>query len=228
MKVGQWELLDTEQDQQVLKFAKENLPGSDAWQNNFVSYLLSFVKQKRTCIDIGSSYGFVSTALALHFDQVHSFEMLPLVYNCLLSNTKSANNIQTYNVGLGDTKRQVDINFDETFSGSSYVKTYQSELDDKCVISSTIETLDSYSFKDVDLIKIDVEGFESFVIKGSIETLTVNTPVVIIEMFTFRNKRSDLNRKDCITKMRGLGYEIVDVRQHDFVFVHKKMLVNGF
>ncbi len=103
----------------------------------------------------------------------------------MLSNTKSANNIQTYNVGLGDTKRQVDINFDETFSGSSYVKTYQSELDDKCVISSTIETLDSYSFKDVDLIKIDVEGFESFVIKGSIETLTVNTPVVIIEMFTF-------------------------------------------
>lgn len=45
-----------------------------------------------------------------------------------------------------------------------------------------IRTLDSYNLKDVDIIKIDVEGFEYDVLLGSIKTIEKWRPVVQVEM----------------------------------------------
>ena len=45
-----------------------------------------------------------------------------------------------------------------------------------------VRTLDSYSFSDVALIKIDVEGGELDVLRGAVATVAQNSPVLIIEV----------------------------------------------
>ena len=43
-------------------------------------------------------------------------------------------------------------------------------------------SLDDYLFEDVDLIKIDVEGHESSVIEGAVETIRKTFPILIVEI----------------------------------------------
>ena len=42
-------------------------------------------------------------------------------------------------------------------------------------------TLDSYQFEDVDIIKIDVEGYELLVLEGASDTISRNRPIIQIE-----------------------------------------------
>ena len=44
-----------------------------------------------------------------------------------------------------------------------------------------VKTLDSYNFTDVDIIKIDVEGFEVPLLEGARETILSNRPWIQIE-----------------------------------------------
>ena len=44
-----------------------------------------------------------------------------------------------------------------------------------------MKTLDSYEFSDVDLIKIDVEGYELQVVKGAAKTIAQSRPIIILE-----------------------------------------------
>ena len=97
---GEWKVTDQESDQWVLDFTNKHSIGDDSWQNHFVTYLLPFCTKSRTCVDIGASYGLVSAALANHFDQVHSFEIVSSVRECLQENLKGVSNVKVYDTGL--------------------------------------------------------------------------------------------------------------------------------
>jgi FkbM family methyltransferase len=43
------------------------------------------------------------------------------------------------------------------------------------------KTLDSYNFEDVDIIKIDVEGYELLILEGASDTIKRNRPIIQIE-----------------------------------------------
>lgn len=43
------------------------------------------------------------------------------------------------------------------------------------------KTLDSYNFKDVDIIKIDTEGYELLILEGADQTIKSNRPIVQVE-----------------------------------------------
>ena len=45
-----------------------------------------------------------------------------------------------------------------------------------------MRTLDNFGFKDVSLLKIDVEGFEDAVLAGATDTIRSNQPVILIEI----------------------------------------------
>ena len=61
----------------------------------------------------------------------------------------------------------------ETHSGTCHVKDYNGSIN--------LQTLDSYNFQDVDIIKIDVEGFEIPVLNGAKQTILSQQPWIQIE-----------------------------------------------
>lgn len=63
-----------------------------------------------------------------------------------------------------------------------------------------VRTLDSYQFEDVALVKIDVEGMEQAVIRGGMETIAHNRPVIYAEAW------NDEYREATAELLSPLGY----------------------
>lgn len=218
-KIGQWFLTDEEQELEnpMYSFASYNKIGSNAWQGDYLEYLLDFVPKdrRRNCIDVGASYGFFTASFANVFENVFAFEINPFVNDCLIKNMLGLDNIKIMNTGLSNCKSTVELSVNLNLTGSGSIN-YCDVNNYK--LTGVTDTLDNFNLTDVDLIKVDVEGHELSVLQGAIETIKQSSPILVVELFTYRNKACDQNRKDCISFLKNLDYEIMDVRQHDFVF----------
>jgi FkbM family methyltransferase len=76
--------------------------------------------------------------------------------------------------------------------------------------------LDSFIFNDVDLIKIDVEGTELFVLQGAIDTIKKWQPIVQVELREEKCKKFGYSPDDIINLMFSLGnYKMFDFKGND-------------
>ncbi len=105
--------------------------------------------------------------------------------------------IHTYNIGLGTENKDTEIIVRPDNAGHNHINNIdRKRWTGKVWIDRTakhnkveyekipvkIKTLDSYNFQNVDIIKIDVEGFEYDVMLGAIETIKKWKPIVQVEM----------------------------------------------
>lgn len=138
---------------------------------------LEYVTSDNVAVDCGAHYGSWSIPLSKHFSTVYAFEARPDVFSCLQRNTKSTQNIITRNCAVGHKFDNVDV-------GTGQWKGRDGNSGIGTVIGpGTIPMipLDSLKLEHVDFIKVDVEGFELFVLQGAEETLKRCKPVVIFE-----------------------------------------------
>jgi FkbM family methyltransferase len=85
-------------------------------------------------------------------------------------------------------------------------------------------TLDSFNFQEVDLIKIDVEGTELFVLQGAVETIKQWQPVVQVELRDTHCKRFGYKCDDIIDLMMSLGdYVMCDFNGNDLGTTYQKV-----
>ncbi len=177
---------------------------------------MSFYNKKtfRRCIDAGANYGFLSVGFSRHFDKVESFEISPVIRKHLNNNINGIGNIESHPVGLYNSEKEVKYKLLST-SGMSRIS-----IDGKGELEK-VNTLDSFNFKDVDLIKIDVEHSELELIEGAIETIKSSLPVIVMEMDFNRADRSLVRRQKLLGIMYSLGYKIVDIRHNDVLFINE-------
>lgn len=181
-----------------------------------------FVKSKlssfRTCIDFGAHIG--SSAIHYHsfFQQVHSFEPLPELFECLEYNTKTLENVHVYPVAISNQNGKVDIWLNPDNSGSNVIPSDATEKiiksrwgnqkrvefteNQKIVVDS--RTIDSYNFKDVDFIKIDTEGYNIEPLMGMEQTLKDSSPMIQLERSADENYLKETH--DFLTKR---GYRLI-------------------
>jgi FkbM family methyltransferase len=99
--------------------------------------------------------------------------------------------IHTHNIALGPTPGQVEMHIKKN-DGHNRVANDNGEF--KTVTGKDIKrnegyervsieqkTLDSYAFENVDIIKIDVEGYELLILEGADQTIASNRPIVQVE-----------------------------------------------
>ena len=121
--------------------------------------------------DIGAFYGDSSIYWSkVKQASVIAFEALTSNFLVLKENIDLNNaSIKAYNVALGDgnnIRASEDGKMLSTDTGGDYIQT---------------KRLDDFSFDRLDLIKIDVEGFEEMVLHGSVNTISTHRPKIIIE-----------------------------------------------
>jgi FkbM family methyltransferase len=136
-------------------------------------------------IDVGANrgvYAYVAEKLCQH---VELFEPNPYCADVLNSFAENRPNIRVYNVALSDRQgaATLQVPVDEVGVEHDSSATIERILSG-CVRKHCVElaTLDSFGFRDVKLIKIDVEGHESKVVYGAAQTISSQKPALLIEI----------------------------------------------
>ena len=159
------------------------------------------------CIDIGTNNACNAIHYAKRFGQVECFEPTPLAQQ-LWTNTirdNAVENCTLYPVGLGERQFQTTIvqhdkngghnhllNADRPrWTGKKWTERNARPRKRTCV-PVQVETLDSYNFQDVGFIKIDVEGYELFVLEGAEQTIMKYKPVIQTELHQGLFKRQGI------------------------------------
>jgi FkbM family methyltransferase len=132
-------------------------------------------------------------------------------------------NIHTYTEGLGPAETDTEIVIRPDNAGHNHInnedrprwtgKTWipRSEKHHKVEYEKVpvkIKTLDSYDFQNVDIIKIDVEGFEYDVMLGARQTIERWKPVVQVEMVYGQPHRFGHSVHDIIKFFEELDYKM--------------------
>jgi hypothetical protein len=115
-------------------------------------------------------------------------------------------------------------NFDEIFIEMNIVQgnTGHSHIDPKSLGVGTIplKTLDSFNYENIDMIKIDVEGFEEEILAGAMNTIKQNKPVLVIEQQKHEYK-DDMKETPAIKILESWGYRVVEQFNKDWVLKYQ-------
>jgi FkbM family methyltransferase len=148
-----------------------------------MSFALHFLRKDDLFIDVGANIGSYTMLASAHVGaRSISFEPAPIAFVCLRNNiaVNSINNIvKCYNMAIGSKDGLVE--FTSSLDTVNHVAAHDDKTDK---IQIELTYLDSVLQGEVpQLIKIDVEGFESEVIKGATKTLSNDgLKAIIIEL----------------------------------------------
>lgn len=141
-----------------------------------IRFLKRLLRPGEAFIDIGANVGSHSIVLARHLgatSTVHAFEPHPRTFDYLKGNVElnSLSNIRLYNIALGDTEGIVEFSDYATIDDQNRV--LQDGASQERVVSVPLRRLDSFSLynESIGAIKLDVEGYEFFVLRGAERTL---------------------------------------------------------
>jgi FkbM family methyltransferase len=87
-----------------------------------------------------------------------------------------------------------------------------------------MKTLDSFKLENVSLLKIDVEGYEDYVLLGAKETIMRNRPVILIELMggnDYDTSSPEIRERVDATKniLRSYNYSVSKVFSADYLAI---------
>ena len=168
-------------------------------------FVYDYLKNGDTFVDVGSNIGLITLTAALKVGsgEVYSIEPHPTIFLNLKGNIElnNFNNIHIFNTALGNKNGK--INFSNSRSDSM-----NSILEDNSGISVPICKLDDLSIgSSIALIKIDVEGYEKFVLLGSSNYLKI-TKCVVFESIEKLYKKYNYTHEDVFNILLNEGFKL--------------------
>lgn len=156
------------------------------------SFLLSSLCSSDShVLDIGANIGMTALALSqICVDgRVVALEPVPRTYELLTRNLSSAhvNNVAAFNFGAGSRAGSFTMQGAENNAAGAFVAN-QHTIHDAGHFSATVQikriddAFGELELQRLDLVKIDVEGFELHVLEGAKETICRFKPRILLEM----------------------------------------------
>lgn len=152
-------------------FERQFMRSGDRFQFDVYQAALRHTQRRRFAIDVGAHVGSWTRAMASDFAEVCAFEPHPENFECLQENTRGLN-VSLVGAAVGESNGQCDMAKHADNSGCWRV------IHGAGV---NIVSIDSFSFGHVDLLKIDVEGYEGSVVRGASKTIYEWEPVIVFE-----------------------------------------------
>jgi FkbM family methyltransferase len=172
-----------------------------------MGFLLHFLRSEDSFVDIGANIGSYTILASAHIG-ASSISIEPvkstfdqLINNILINNIQ--NKVQSLNVAVGSS--QGEINFTSSLDTVNHVAT-QNEKDFIQVKVDTFDTLLKYP-PTPQLSKIDVEGYETEVIRGAQETLLKNELKATIIELNGSGLRYGYNELDIHNNLGAAGFK---------------------
>lgn len=189
------------------------------WERHITKVIEDFKKDDLVFVDIGTNIGFFSLLVASLSpkNKVFSFEPLPHLVKQFNESIELNNfkNIEIFNFALGDkNEKTILYSNDASNIGASTVLPTKKNI-------NSIETPIEIKIADevlsekgkVDLIKIDVEGFEMEVLKGLEKTIKKFHPQILLEYSpAFYTGERGSSKEGIINFLFSRQYQICDLR----------------
>jgi len=174
-----------------------------------------FVWPDWVIVDVGAYIGDHTWAYAgwVPQGQVFAFEPQSEAYRCCLHNCRACQNVTVVRASLGDTYGARMIFREPTNYAASHVAV-KAEIENESadlIQVPLVTTLDSFFASDrVNLIKVDVEGFEGAVLRGGERLLRRWRPLLLFEVGTGQQKRYGHTVPELLAQVEGYGYRLLD------------------
>lgn len=208
-----WWLPDHEAHLQGWMAAPKNkvkINGRLAYQGLKQLATLAQCPRRQVAVDVGAHVGLWSYNLAAVFGMVHAFEPVKEHRECFVRNLDGVKNVLLYANALGANPGRCSIQVEKGSSGNAQV----APGDDVAMV-----TLDSLQLGQVDLMKIDCEGFEENVLLGARATIEAWGPTVIVEQKRDMAARFGLELRGAVALLQRWGYRVVEEISGDFILV---------
>lgn len=184
---------------------------------------------KGNVIDIGANIGTFCIPLAKNFPKINfiAFEVQKKVFDVLNNNINLNNikNIKTFNTGLSSKLQKIAVplpnyEIENNIGAFSFdiearkKKNFLANYIDKKVFSFDLFPLDYFNYKNILLIKLDVEGYELNVLRGAINTIKKNNfPPILFECW---NNPKSKKKEELFNFFKKLGYVIKLIHNDDY------------
>lgn len=156
------------------------LESRGTWEREVGDQLLRLGHDGMTFLDVGASFGYFSRLVAMNFPSanIHAFEPHPEVVTVLALNVwQVQSNIQVWPLAVGEARDTVSISSASHNIGDTRVST---QATSNATMIAPMARLDDLVTEPVDLVKIDVQGFEASVIRGMVRIAAQNPRLQIV------------------------------------------------
>jgi FkbM family methyltransferase len=213
------------------------------WEQHLYLFYSNFIQPNYIVLDGGANLGFHTICFAslANKGKVYSFEPQPLIFNLLSTNillNGATDIVKQFKLGLGDKIKSLKMTpLKEQFFSEDCINyggrglTDSKEGEEEVLLT----TIDNLNLPKLDLIKLDVQGFELETIKGGEKTIKNNHPIFFLENYLdsekdqnvikllqdwgYKNYRLDIGHKeDCI-----LVYP--DKHQNEIKFIENQQYI---
>jgi len=195
-----------------------------------LTFVLSLTNNRRKFVDIGANAGIYSLSYSSKFKTIEAFEPLVGITKSLVA--MGIKNITLHNIALSsrDETRALHIPIIDRIQVPDLATFTKPKYPSKRSMVIT-RTLDLFDFSEVDLIKIDTEGYELEVLKGTVITIRRNNPVLLIEIEQRHNTIPIESIFKFISDLGYLGYflqdgklrtiSVFDYTLHQLAYLHQ-------
>ena len=164
-----------------------------SYEGKYREFILKHIPNKKTFVDVGTNVGIWSRPMMSYFNSVVSYEPSKQNLECLKANIPTGIDLREKAVanftGFADFRQAGKNCGDGKLCRQGVASSYQ----------VPVVKLDDEGLNNVDLIKIDVQGWEFEVLDGAQNLIKRDRPWVVFEV------NQDIDT--CCNLMESLGYE---------------------
>ena len=168
-------------------YYRRRIADEAAWGEHELDVLGEIVQPGGTAIDVGANQGFFAFAFSRIVDQVEAFEPNPdyAAFARRMLGTRA----RVHQVALSNANGSAEFVVPVSEEGTvlhlgGYLQQPAAQHSKAMRFEVEVRTLDSYAFRDVRVIKVDVEGSEMDVLEGGRATILRDRPALIVELLT--------------------------------------------
>ena len=185
------------------------------YEERYANFLTKEISESDICIDVGGNIGFYSMLMACKCKEgeVHSFEPIPLNAKLIEANAclNSMGNIHVNQLALGEKSCELSFLLASDSAYSSAKFNNQNSTHNRISVKQI--TLDQYiesrGIKNVDIMKVDVEGGEFGVLQGAQRLLSSDfgPRLIMLELFDDYLKAHGSSAHAVLSMLMNFGYQ---------------------
>jgi FkbM family methyltransferase len=167
-------------------------------------------------VDVGANTGIYSNFLSRCVGPtglVHSFEPSPDNFNRLCAATRDLSNVRLSQAAVGERSGKTKLYISDKLNVDH--RAYKADGDSRRIVPTEMVALDDY-FKPgqcVDLIKLDIQGYELHALRGAKRVLQENADInLLLEFWPSGLEQAGVHWEELVQMLRGFSMDLMLVR----------------